>query len=152
MKIEKSMGKREKEKQFLIIVDRLELCKDFTINLLYQIYDYYLDNKTLSDKVDIRNHFNWCFEKTNTKFKLEGFDFSGNEKLIEYLFLYFETHFYKSGYFSNKDGVDINIFIEFWNDIFNLNTNNPDILKTLIEIYSMFDESIKNKNKVAELI
>lgn len=145
------MSKREKDK-YLIIIDRLELCKDFTINLLYQIHDYYLDNKTLSDDVDIRNHFNWCFEKTNNKFKLEGFDFSENNELIEYLFLYFETHFYKSSYFSNKDSVDINIFIEFWNGVFDMNSKNPDILKTLIEIYDLFEVSINNKNKVIELV
>ena len=52
-----------------IIRQRNELYRDFSINLLSHIIYYYLDKDTLSNDNDIKNHYNWCFNKTCENFK-----------------------------------------------------------------------------------
>ena len=79
--------------KYIIVKDRVEIYKDFTINLLNYIYDYYLDKETLSDDNDIRNHFNWCFNKVCDEFKKENLDFSKNKPLKEYFHQFYYYQF-----------------------------------------------------------
>ena len=71
-------------KKYIIIKDRVELYKDFAMNLLYYIYNYYIDRESLSDDEDIHNHYIWCFNKVCDEFKQENIDFSNNEELKLY--------------------------------------------------------------------
>jgi hypothetical protein len=60
------------------------------------VHDFYLDKESLKDIDDKYNHFNWCFKRTSNEFEKEGFNFSSNKKLIEYLFKYYKIHFYEN--------------------------------------------------------
>ena len=75
------MGTTQK---YIVVKDRVEIYKDFAMNLLYYIYNYYIDRESLSADEDIRNHYSWCFGKVCDEFKQEGLDFSKNKELKEY--------------------------------------------------------------------
>ena len=64
--------------KYKVIKDRVEIYRDFTLNLLSCIYDYYLDKETLSLDQDIRNHFMFCYNKICKQFLMEDIDFREN--------------------------------------------------------------------------
>lgn len=126
---------------YTLIKDRIEIYKDFTLNLLYCIYDYYLDKETLFLDQDIKNHFMFCYNKICDEFLKEDVNFKNNNKLINYFYVYYYHHFYKI-----DENVEKEFFIDFWNIIFNVNKHkNKNMLRILIELYKIFDESIKIK-------
>jgi len=131
--------------KYIIIKDRIEIYKDFTYNLLYYIKEYYLDKYTLKLDEDIKNHYNWCFNKVCNEFKLEGIDFSTNDTLREYFYGYYYHQFYRL-----EKIHEVSHYENFWEKIFEVDENktkNKNILKVLIEIYQIFDTSItKEKN------
>lgn len=133
----------------MIIKDRVEIYKDFTINLLSYIMDFYLDNKTLSADNDIRNHYNWCFNKVCDEFKEEGLDFSNNENLRQYFYDFFYHQFYKR---ENQDIV-YTYYEKFWLNIFNIEKqNNKNIMNTMVELYNIFDKSVNHEKNILEIV
>jgi len=149
MNKEKEMTKPLK---FLVIADRLDLYKDFTINLLYCVHDYYLDKQSLGNPDDMRNHFNWCFNKISVEFEKENFNFTSNTNLRDYLFQYYKFHFYDNNVVRTKEDINIKLYAEMWNDVFNINKRDEDLIKIMLELYSLFDVTISEKNKVTELV
>ncbi len=137
------------EKKITLMGDRVEVYKDFSINLLNCIYDFYLDKSSLDNAVDVRNHFNWCFTKVNNEFKKEDIDFDDNKLLKDYIYSYYEPNFYNNQDFYCKEDVEFKPYLEFWNGIFNTDNlqGNLDITKILVELYLLFDETIENKKK-----
>ena len=79
----------------MIIKDRVEIYRDFTINLVNYIIDYYLDKETLGNDEDIKNHYNWCYNKVCEEFEKEGLAFRHNEQLRQYFYEFFYYQFYK---------------------------------------------------------
>lgn len=135
--------------KYMIIKDRVEIYKDFTINLLSYIMDFYLDNKTLSADNDIRNHYNWCFNKVCDEFKEEGLDFSNNENLRQYFYDFFYHQFYKR---ENQDIV-YTYYEKFWLNIFNIEKqNNKNIMNTMVELYNIFDKSVNHEKNILEIV
>lgn len=135
-------------KKYMIIKDRIEIYYDFTYNLLSYIFEYYLDKETLFLDEDIKNHFMFCYRKVCDEFLKEEIDFTKNNKLMEYFYTYYYHHFYK-----NENDVDMKYFINFWNSIFKIdNPKNKNTLNVLIELYSIFDKSIKTKKNILELV
>jgi len=137
--------------KFIIIKDRVEIYKDFTINLLNYIVDFYLDKQTLSEDTDIRNHYNWCYNKVCDEFKLEGIDFSNNVGLRDYFYEYYYNQFYK------KEGENDNtLFLlheKFWRNIFDIEKQkNKSIINILVEVYSVFDLSINQEKNILEIV
>lgn len=143
------MAKNESNKvRENLIKDRVITYHDFTYNLLSYIFEYYLDKETLGKDEDIRNHYMFCYRKTCIDFLEEGIDFNDNSEIIEYFFVYYYNHFYKANPQPPKD-----FFIKFWEDIFDLNKpKKKNVLNILIELYCLFDESIKNKKKILEFV
>lgn len=140
-------------RKFIIVKDRVEIYKDFTINLLYYIIDYYLDKKTLSKDEDIRNHFNWCFNKVCDEFKKENIDFSDNKELNEYFYNFYVNQFYKREVQNNNEELNLATYEKFWRNIFEIDKQkNTNIINTLIEIYNIFDTSIKLEKNILEII
>ena len=138
------------DKKYFIIKDRVEIYKDFTINLLYYIIEYYLDKETLSEDEDIYNHYNWCFNKVCDEFIKEEIDFTDNLKLREYYYKYYYHQLYKS---KAKQDISFNSFEKFWNNIFDIDKQkNKNIINIFVEIYTIFDESINSKKNVMNLI
>lgn len=133
----------------MIIKDRVEIYKDFTINLLSYIMDFYLDNKTLSADDDIQNHYNWCYNKVCDEFKEEGLDFSNNENLRQYFYDFFYHQFYKR---ENQDIV-YTYYEKFWLNIFNIEKqNNKNIMNTMVELYNIFDKSVNHEKNILEIV
>lgn len=138
-------------KKFIIIKDRVEVYKDFTINLLKCIVKYYVDRESLSDEQDIRNHFMWCYDKVNDEFKKEELDFSDNKELREY----FYTYYYHQFYMIDDNHIEYNRLVklieEFWIEIFSINNQkNKTIITVMIELYSIFDNTINKENNILE--
>jgi len=142
------MGSTQK---FLIIKDRVELYKDFVINLLYYIYNYYIDKESLNAEEDIRNHYNWCFKKVCDEFLEEGIDFTKNDKLREYFYSFYHNQFYLLK-LENKD-ISLEYYENFWRNIFNFEKQkNKSLLNILIEIYNIFDETINQEKNILEIV
>jgi len=137
---------------FLVLADRLDLYKDFAINLLYCVHDFYLDKESLKEPDDMYNHFNWCFKRVSKDFEKEDLNFFTNKKLMDYLFQYYKIHFYENFDFRNKEDINLKLYLEMWNDIFDINKKDEDLTRTMIELYSLFDITITEKNKLKELV
>lgn len=141
-----------KQLQILILSERLEFYKDFMVNLLYTINDYYLDKTTLAEPSDINNHFKWCYNKVADEFKKEGFDFTKNKDLYRYLSKYFKGHIYNNNLILTKDDIDLKFFHEILNNIFEFNKTDQDLIKLMMEVYSLFDKTISEKNNIYDLV
>lgn len=142
----------KKEKKFMIIKDRVETYKDFTLNLLYNVNHYYLDDDCLSKDIDINNHFSFCFNKVCDNFLLEGIDFKKNTELKEYFRHYYYHRFYKAQ--SNPDmDTSLKYYENFWSNIFNVEKlKNKNIIRIFVEIYRIFDISISKNENILDII
>lgn len=140
-------------KKYNIIKDRVELYRDFSINLLYYIYEYYIDYESLCTDTNINNHFSWCFNKVCDEFKLEGIDFNDNDELREYYRSYYYHQFYRAQDNPNLD-TTFAYFENFWRNIFEVNEKqkNKNILNILVEIYKIQNASIKEEKNILEIV
>ena len=139
------MGSAQK---LLIIKDRIEIYRDFAINLINHIQHYYLDKESLSKDSDIYNHYSWCFNKVCDEFLLEEIDFRNNRVLKEYFHDYYYHQFYKIGIENHNQDTSLSYYEKFWEAIFNVEKqNNKNILGIIIEIYIIFDQSINRQEK-----
>lgn len=137
-------------KKFIIVKDRVEIYRDFALNLLYYIDDYYLDKDSLSEDQDIYNHFIWCYNKVCDEFLKEGLDFRKNDELIEYYYTYYYHQFYTTN--DNQD-VSLNYFQKFWKNIFDIEKQkNKNLINILIEIYNIYDKSINQEKNILEIV
>lgn len=135
-------------KKYALIKDRFEIYKDFTLNLLSYIYDYYLDKVTLSLDQDIHNHFMFCYNNVCSEFLNEEIDFRENTELIEYFYNYYYHHFYKT-----EKEIPQSYFIDFWTVIFNIEKpKSKNTFNVLIELYVIFDQSISKTKNILELV
>jgi hypothetical protein len=140
--------KDTKLQKYMVIKERVDLYKDFTFNLLFYIYKYYLDKKTLSTKEDIRNHFMFCYNKVCDEFKEEEIYFSDNEQLIEYFYKYYFYQFYKA-----DDDIKQSEFVKYWLNVFEIDDQkNKSYLKLLIELYKCFDQSLIKEKNILEMV
>lgn len=132
-------------KKYIVLKERVEIYKDFTLNLLYYVNEYYLDSETLSTNRDIHNHFRWCFKKVCEEFLDEEIDFTENHELEEYFYIYYYYQFYK------VDGNDksYSAHDRFWRNIFDYEKpRNKTSINLLIELYNIYDNSIESKKNV----
>jgi hypothetical protein len=141
------MGNTQK---YIIVKDRVEIYKDFAINLLYYIYNFYIDKESLSADEDIHNHYSWCFSKVCEEFKQEDIDFSKNKELKEYFYAYYYHQFYKV---NNNQDTSIGYYEKFWKNIFEIDKQkNKNIINILIEIYNIYDKSINQEKNILEIV
>jgi hypothetical protein len=130
-----------KQEKILLIKDRIETCRDFTINLLLYIDHYYIDKESLSDDTDIKNHYNFCYDKTCDDFEKEHLYFRSNSELKNYYFGIYYNQYYK------LEKPSMKMCYKFWNDdIFNINNfRNKNVMELLIELYEIFNISLNKK-------
>jgi len=137
-------------KKFIIVKDRVEIYRDFALNLLYYIDDYYLDKDSLGLDQDIYNHFIWCYNKVCDEFLKEGLDFRKNDELIEYFYTYYYHQFYTA--IDNQD-TTLSYFEKFWKNIFDIEKQkNKNLINILIEIYNIYDKSINQEKNILEIV
>ncbi len=138
--------------KYIIIKDRVEIYKDFTLNLLYYINHYYLDRESLHEDEDIYNHYVWCFKKVCDEFLEEEIDFTKNEELKEYFYAYYYHQFYKVIGDNNKD-TSLAFYERFWKNIFEIDKQkNKNIINILIEMYNIYDKSINQEKNILEIV
>ena len=138
--------------KYIIVMDRVELYKDFALNLLYYINEYYIDYQTINTDVDIRNHFNFCYNKVCDEFLLENIDFKKNKELREYFYTYYYHQFYLAQNNSKQD-ISLSYFEKFWNGIFEVEKQkNKNMINILIEAYNIFDRSINQEKNILEIV
>jgi hypothetical protein len=139
--------------RFQIINNRVEIYRDFALNLLYYIYNYYLDKETLSKDEDIYNHYTWCFYKVCDEFLLEGLDFRKNNDLRKYFYDYYYHQFYKIDKNNMNQNTSIEYYERFWKGIFEIDKQkNKNVLNLLVEIYNVFDKSINLEKNILEIV
>jgi hypothetical protein len=139
--------------RFQIINNRVEIYRDFALNLLYYIYNYYLDKETLSKDEDIYNHYSWCFKKVCDEFLLEEIDFGKNKELKEYFYDYYYHQFYKIDKNNMNQNTSLEYYERFWKGIFEIDKQkNKNVLNLLVEIYNVFDKSINQEKNILEIV
>jgi hypothetical protein len=137
-------------KKYSIVRERVEIYKDFALNLLYYIYHYYLDKQTLSADEDIYNHYSWCYNKVCAEFKEEEIDFSKNKELKEYFFMYYYHQFYRV---NDNEEITLKYFENFWKNIFEIDKQkNRNTINALIEIYTIYNKSIDKEKNILEIV
>jgi hypothetical protein len=138
--------------KYIIVKDRVEVYKDFALNLLYYIHYYYIDKESLSQDEDIYNHYSWCFKKVCDEFLKEGIDFTKNAILKEYFYKYYYHQFYNIKGNANQD-TSLEYYEKFWKNIFEIDKQkNKNIINILIEIYNVFDTSINQEKNILEIV
>ena len=136
-------------KKYVVVKDRVEIYKDFTLNLLFYILKYYIDRESLSEDEDIRNHFVWCYNKACDDFKKEEIDFSNNKDLLEYFYTFYYNQFYRYDEDIHEYEMNEKYYVDFWKNIFEFSDpNNRTLLSVLIEMYMIFDKSISTENLI----
>lgn len=109
----------------------LDITRDFINNFIYNLHTTYFGCEFLKTEQDIKNHFNWCLEKTITNFKFINFKFEYKKQVSVLLFEHAKNFIY-----NNKDYSDDNMFfdIEYFSNLLNYDTQ-----KTVTDITNMFD-------------
>lgn len=121
--------------------DKCGLYSDFVQSLLMIAFDTYMGDDVTSPDEQI-THFKWCWGKNATNFKQEGILFE-NPKLYDYFLEFMLEVFYSYKNKKRFDYTDKGI-LKIWRDIFDYNKTktNADV-DTLIEIYAIFEKSLK---------
>jgi len=125
-----------------IVIERVELYKDFIFNLLYYIYDTYLGTEYIKNEYDIRGHYTWCYRKVLKEFEEENIIFIDNEELYDYFYGYFLNQFY-----NKPEPETLSFYERFWENIFDIKntTKKRNLFEVLLEMYELFDKSINKK-------
>jgi len=137
-----------KFKSYNVIKERVELYKDFTLNLLYYVFDTYLGKEYIKSEYDMRGHFTWCYRKVLNDFEKEGIYFYENEELYDYFYGYYEDQFYK-----NDKIEPLSHYEKFWENIFQISKSKKrNIFEVLLELYDIFDKTITKKVENFEMV
>lgn len=118
-----------------VLPERSSLYLDFSESLFDLIVSTYLGDDVMTEK-NVKEHFNWCWNKTLLSFTKEKINFE-NKELYDYFFILFQEAFYNE---NNKK--EVNFLLQFWRDIFNysrIKTNSE--LESFLELYKIFDRS-----------
>jgi hypothetical protein len=104
---------------------------------------------TLGADDDIKNHFNWCYNKVCDEYKKEELYFGANEALRTYFYQFYYHQFYKR---ENQD-ITLAFYDKFWRNIFEINKQkNKNVINTLLEIYAVFDASINQEKNILQIV
>ena len=124
-----------------ILNEKIELYKDFTLNLSYKIYETYLGTEYIDNMEKATGHFNWCFRKILDEFHEQEIDFYLNNSIYNYFFNFFIVKFYKQ-----KEQPKLDDVIKRWENIFNYRKKNKTKKEfdEFTELYEIFDESLNS--------
>lgn len=127
-----------------IMFERSQIYQDFILSLISLVCSTYMGDDITNENQKIA-HFNWCWNKTVNNFGKEGIDFSGNVELYEYFLNFMIETFYTAKRKSDK--LHLNL-LKLWSYLFEIATpkTHSDI-DSFVEVYGLFDASIKNMKK-----
>jgi hypothetical protein len=129
-----------------VVKERLELYRDFVINLICYAHTTYFGKDFVKTDEDIKGHYTWAFNRVLSEFEQEGIHFTMTNELNEYFFEYFTQQFY------NFEVVPpIKQYMSFWDDIFSVYPKkDKKVMKVLVDLYQIFDTSLENKKSLIE--
>jgi hypothetical protein len=123
--------------------EKCELYNEFIQSLIFLVYDTYMGDD-ITNEIDQKNHFNWCWTKNIENFDKEGFIF--NSLKLKTYFLEFMLEVYYPITKKNENQTALDNIIKLWVYIFDYNNNkSKSDMDTLIEVYKMFENSLKIK-------
>lgn len=127
-----------------VIYERTVIYQDFILSLIDLVCETYMGDEITDDDQKI-NHFDWCWNMTLANFIGEGIDFSGNDELYEYFLNFMLETFYLAKLKSDK--LHFNL-LKLWSYLFGITSpkTRADI-DSFLEVYELFDKSIKNPKK-----
>lgn len=129
-------------KKHNIMKERVELYRDFVVNLICYIHTTYFGSDYIKSKEDIEGHFNWCFNKVLSDLESEKIYFGNTDELRQYFYEYFLTRFYCVDDIPSQKTI-----VSFWDDIFHIkNDKEKTLFNALVEIYKLFDDALNKKN------
>jgi hypothetical protein len=131
-------------KAYNIQYDKCCLFYDFISSLNFYIVDTFLGDDVINEDEDKKNHYNWCFNKVLTDFKEEGIHFTYNDDLNYYFYNFYFELFYND--LEKENPLEkLNKLPKYSFDYRKIKTRSD--LDVLIELYKLFDKSLKNKIK-----
>jgi hypothetical protein len=123
--------------------EKCELYNDFIQSLIVLIFDTYMGDD-ITNSVEQKNHFKWCWEKNVSNFKTEGIYIDGQKLYKHFLSFMVELYYSASNKVENRIIHD-NMF-RYWDYIFDYNnTKSKSDMDKLIEIYKLFEASNMSK-------
>ena len=123
--------------------EKCELYNEFIQSLIFLVYDTYMGDD-ITNENDQKNHFDWCWGKNIENFDKEGFIF--NSLKLKNYFLEFMLEVYYPITKKNENQIALDNIIKLWVYIFDYNNNkSKSDMDTLIEVYKMFENSLKIK-------
>ena len=121
--------------------EKCELYNDFIQSLIVIIFDTYMGDDITNEQEQV-NHFNWCWNKNVENFKKEGIYIQDN-KLKNYFLQFMLEVFYSLNEKENSPNSQENLS-KLWSYVFDFNNlKSKSDIDTLIEVYKMFENSIK---------
>lgn len=129
-----------------VVRERLELYRDFVVNLVCYAHTTYFGKDFLKKEEDIKGHFTWAFNKVVSDFEQESIKFGDTNELHQYFYEYFKQQFY------NFETIPpVKQYITFWDDIFTIHPKKQkNIMKVLVDLYQIFDTALDNKKSLIE--
>jgi hypothetical protein len=126
-----------------INLEKCELYNEFIQSLIFLVYDTYMGDDITNEK-EQKNHFNWCWGKNVENFEKEGFIF--NSLKLKNYFLEFMLEVYYPITKKEENKMALDNIIKLWVYIFDYNNSkSKSDMDTLIEVYKMFENSLKIK-------
>jgi len=130
-----------------IMFEKCDLYRDFVLSLSDLIFTTYMGDKITKEEERI-NHFKWCWDRTVKNFEMENIYFGDNQELYDYFTNFMVEIFYSVEDKSNNEKINHNV-IKLWEYIFNYRIiKTRSDVDTFIEVYKMFEKSLKNGKKL----
>jgi hypothetical protein len=96
----------------------VDIMREFTNNLMYNLHSTFLGDVLTRDEADIKNHFLWCFNKTVNNYKFINFNLKEKYDYFNYMYNHALGQIY-----NNKDYDDIVYVLDvlYFSDLLNYN-------------------------------
>jgi len=145
--IKKPLSKESVDSLFIlnnIIYERSVIYKDFILSLVDLVCKTYMGDEITDEESKVK-HFDWCWDRTVNAFALEGVDFSDNKELYDYFQNFMAETFYIAKLKNESQHFNL---LKLWTYLFGYsNTKTQADVDSFLEVYKLFDISLKKKSK-----
>lgn len=137
--IKATSNKANTTKNNLILKQRMELFKDFSIELIYKVNNTYPGSEGIDDN-DKLNHFNWCFDVNCNLFKTQGVDFKNNNEIRDYFLDILIKNYYNID--DTQKQIATTSILKSLITLFSTNITDSKQITILSNIFKKFNKSI----------
>jgi hypothetical protein len=122
-----------------ISFQKVELFYDFLLGLNNLINSTFMGHDSYHNEIELKSHFDWCWEKTIENFSKEKIIFKSHGIHYEY----FWNFFYEAYYYPISNGNEPRI-LEYLKKLFDLKLiKSRSEIDLLNEIYKMLNQNLK---------